>query len=142
LSDIPAPSTTSPTASAIWVPTLVAAVAGTVINALLYLVGKAVDVPFTAPDASGAQVEIVLANVVVPSLVGMLIGAVAAVIALPRWPSARRVLEVIGVGLALLSGIAPWLVEMDTGTKVLLTLMHVVLAVAYVAGIEAATRET
>ena len=142
MSDLSAPSTTTPAASAIWLPTLVAAVAGTVVNALLFFIGQAVGASFTAPDGAGNQVEITLANVVVPSFVGMLVGAVAAVLALPRWPGARRALEVVGAVLALVTGIFPWLVEMDTSTRVLLTLMHVALAVAYVAGIEAATRDT
>jgi hypothetical protein len=141
MTDVPAPSTTSP-ASAIWVPMLIAAVAGTVANALLYVVGTIAGASFTAPDGAGAMVEITIANVIVPSFIGMLIGAVVAVLALPRWPAAKLGLEIIGVVLGAGTGIFPWFVEMDTGTRVFLTLMHVVLAVAYVGGIEAATRDT
>jgi hypothetical protein len=112
--------------------TLGATVVGTVANLILYAAGRLAGVEFVVPDGSGATMAIPAAGIVVASVVPMLVGALAAVLAIPRWAPARLTLQIIGAVLAVGSVVSPLATDTDNGTRILLALMHIVLGVAYV----------
>jgi hypothetical protein len=143
MTTVPVPSAaTRPASSAFWRPTLLAAVAAVVVNVVIFLVGQAAGATFEIPDPNAADMTIGLTVVTIIGFtaVPLLVGAVAAVLLVPRWPGARLGLQILGAALTLISLVPPLALDTDTGTRVLLAVMHVVAGVAYVWGLAAAPR--
>ena len=118
--------------------TLVAAAAAIAVCWVVMLAGHAAGASFVLDDRGAAHVvgavDVVVATW--PMVVGVLVTA-----ALGRWRAwLLRAGQAVGGLLALLSVAGPMLGVTDSGTRLALALMHVVVGVAAVAALEAIRR--
>lgn len=112
----------------------VLAVVATVGNALLYVIGSATGASMTAQSAGTTQ-AIPLALAVGATLVPLLLaGAVTWLIA-HRFSGFRRVAQWLGLAVALLSMVSPFVAAVDLATAITLALMHVVAGAAWFSGL-------
>lgn len=140
MSDTPTPA--DPTVRrrpAWWQATLLAAAAATVVNLVILALGTAADATFVVDD-SGKPHEVVAGDVVFSSAVPLLVAFAVVAIVARWWASVVRVAQVVGGGVALFSALGPLSADTDGGTALALALMHVVVGVALVAGLEAIRR--
>jgi hypothetical protein len=122
-----------------WQAALLAAAAAVVVDLAILALGTAADATFVIDD-NGKPHEVVAGDVVFSSAVPLLV-AIAVVAAIARWwAPVVRVAQVVGGGLALFSALGPLSADTDGGTALALALMHVVVGVALVAGLEAIRR--
>jgi hypothetical protein len=115
-----------------------AAVAAIVVNELVMLVGRAAGASFVLDDRGTPHVVTAVDVVVAtwPMVVGTALG-----ILLARWRTwFLRVAQVVGGGLALLSVAGPLLAVTDSGTRLALAFMHVVVGAAAVLALEVVHR--
>lgn len=119
----------------IWSVGAVAALATAVVNGVILLVGKAAGVEFFVPDMQGRIVEVGIGQVAMMSILPLLLGTAAAAVA-ARFSVSLRWIQGAAVVLALLSFASPLALDSPVSTKLVLSAMHVVAAVAFVAGIE------
>jgi hypothetical protein len=118
--------------------TVVAAVAAIVVNWVVMLAGTAAGASFVLDDR-GAPHVVRAVDVVVatwPMVAGVLLAALLGRVR--AW--LLRAGQVVGGLLALLSVAGPMLATTDSGTRMALALMHVVVGVAAVAALEAVRR--
>ncbi len=118
--------------------TAVAAVAAIVVCWVVLLAGYAAGASFVLDDRGTPHVvrpvDVVVATW--PMVVGVLLSAL-----LGRWRAwLLRAGQVVGGLLALLSVAGPMIAVTDSGTRLALALMHVVVGVAAVAALEAVRR--
>lgn len=118
-----------------------AAAAATVVNLLILLIGRVGGASFEVVD--GANLHLVTAGGVITSSVGPLVaGTVLATLLGLWWPGFIRLAQVVGGGLALLTVAGPLMTDTDTGTRLALAAMHVVVGVAVVLSLEVIWRRT
>jgi hypothetical protein len=144
MTTVPAPTEAArPAAPVVWKYTLAAVVAGVVVNLVIFAVAKAAGVAMTVPDPNnaGALLEVNAVSAVISSAVPLLLGAVVAGLTVPRFSWALPALQVIGGALAVLTVLGPLGADTDTGTKVVLSLWHLVLGVVYVGALWQSRRE-
>ncbi|MFC5380449.1 DUF6069 family protein [Aquipuribacter nitratireducens] len=129
-----AAGTTRPTRR-LWVRGLLAALAAVVVNVVLFLVAGAAGLEVLVPDpaaADGSSAPLVVGAVAVASVVGVVAATVGRWVHLrfTRWPEAVFTVGVLV--LLVLSFAQPFLVAVDASTaaRLLLCLMHVVVAAA------------
>lgn len=121
-----------------WQATAIAAAGAIVVNELVMLTGRAAGASFVLDDRGAPHVVTALDVVVAtwPMVVGMALAALLA-----RWRAGfLRAGQIVGGGLALLSVAGPMVAVTDGGTRWALALMHVVVGVAAVLGLEAVRR--
>ena len=108
-------------------------------NLTLLLTGQAAGASFTVPDRAqnGAVIDVGFAAVLLSTVVPLSAGLAATALLARRWPRARRVLQVLAVVVTLASLAMPLTTETDTGTRVLLAAMHLVVCGAYLAAARA-----
>lgn len=121
--------------SQIWKVGAVAALATAAVNAVILLTAKAAGVEFLVPDTQGRIVEIGIGQVGLMSVVPLMLGTAAAALA-ARFSVSLRWVQGGAVVLALLSFVSPLALESPVSTKLVLSAMHVVAGIAFVAGIE------
>jgi hypothetical protein len=109
-------------------PVAVAAV--TVANLVLLGLGHLFGASMTHPDPSGAIVAVEAGGVAFMSAAPFAAGAGVAVLLSLAWKGFLRVGQITGTVLAAVSTVMPLFAETDTGTIVVLALMHVTLAPA------------
>jgi hypothetical protein len=116
----------------------VAAVA--IVNLIVYGIARGAGVSVVVRTEGAAPHAVHAADVVVASIVPLLVGALLALALSRLWSPALRLAQVVGGGFAALSGFGPVLSQSDGGTKLTLVIMHTLVAVAVVAGLEAVRR--
>lgn len=124
-----------------WQAIAAGAVAAAVVNLVIFFLGGAAGASFAFLDR-GTLHEISAWAVLIATVPPLVIGTGLATL-LARWRSwVIRLAQVIGGGLALLTVAGPLTTDADGATVFALALMHVVLAVAVVATLEAIRRRT
>ena len=124
-----------------WQAIATAAVAVTVVNRLILLIGRAAGASFEYVDG-GAVHQVTVGGVITSSTVPLVIGTLLATLLGLWWPVFIRVAQVVGGGLALLTVAGPLMADTDTGTQLALAAMHVLVGVAVVLGLEPIWRWT
>lgn len=113
-----------------------AAGAGAAVNAAIFGIGRAADVPFRIVDGSTDE-TVNIGGVVGMSLISVAVGLVAVAVAYRFFGSrSLRPFAILGAVLALASNIGFPDVEATTATKWSLAAMHIVIGTVYVAGLE------
>lgn len=122
-----------------WQASASGAVAATVANLLIFLIGLAAGASFVMVDRGNLH-EITAGGIIVATVPPLVVGAVLAAL-LARWlPGVIRLAQVIGGALALLTAAGPLTADTDGETRLALALMHVVVGVAVVLSLEALRR--
>ncbi|MGH3949099.1 MAG: DUF6069 family protein [Pseudonocardiaceae bacterium] len=124
-----------------WQAIAAAAVAATAGNLLILLAGRAAGASFELVDR-GDQHVITAVGVITATVPPLVAGTALAALLGLWWPGFIRVAQVIGGGLALLTVAGPLMTNADTGTRLALALMHLVVGVAVVLSLEALWRRT
>lgn len=113
-----------------------AALGATVVNLVVLGIADLAGASLVLAD-QGAPYPITVGGVIFSSTVPLLVGAGLAVLLALWWPAVIRVAQVVGGGLALLSVAGPVLSQTDGATQFALAVMHVVVGVAVVLGLQA-----
>lgn len=114
-------------------------VATTVVNLLVLALGRATDASLTYVD-DGATSQVGVGDVVFASALPLALGTGLAALLALRWAWMTRLAQVVGGALALLTIAGPLSMDTDGGTRLVLSVMHVVVAVAVVAILEVGRR--
>lgn len=122
-----------------WQASAAGAVAATVANLVIFLIGGAAEASFMVVDGGNLH-EVTAGGVIVATVPPLVVGTVLAALLARWWPGVIRLAQVIGGTLALLTAAGPVMADTDGGTRLALTLMHVVLGVAVVLSLEALHR--
>jgi hypothetical protein len=119
------------------------AIAATAANVLIYGAGRAADVAYIVSTTSQGNERVRLADVVSLSLMSFAVGIIAAVVARRfRRPSVRT-LQVVGAVLAVVTTWGDFVIDGTPAAKATLAVMHIVVGVAYIISLQAAsTRRT
>lgn len=104
-----------------------------------FVVARAADASMVVIDAGSAH-EVTAGSVVVAAAAPVVLGTVLAALAAMRWFAVTRVAQIVGGGFGLVSAAGPLTADTDGGTAAALAVMHVVVAAAYVLGLEVAHR--
>ncbi|RCV48086.1 DUF6069 family protein [Marinitenerispora sediminis] len=123
-----------------WRAGAVGVAAAVAANLLLLGAGHLLGASMTHPDPSGATVGVTAGGVALASALPLALGFAAAVALSLLWKGFLRTAQIVGTALALLSAVSPLLLDTDTPTRVVLALMHVVLAPAVWLSIAAVRR--
>lgn len=123
------------TGSHIWKVGAVTALATAVVNAVILLTAKSAGVEFFVPDMQGRIVEVGIGQVALMSVLPLMLGTAAAALA-ARFSVSLRWVQGAAVVLTLLSFISPLALDSPVSTKLILSAMHVVAGIAFVAGTE------
>lgn len=118
-----------------WQAIAAGAVAATVVNLVILLIGWAAGASFVVLDA-GKPHEVTAWSVVSASVFPLILGTGLAALLARWWPGFLRVAQVIGGALALLTVAGPMMSDTDGATRLALAMMHVVLGAAVVASLE------
>lgn len=125
-----------------WWPAIgAAAVAATAVNLLILLIGRVGGASFELVDGAALH-AVTVGGVLTSSVVPLVIGTVLATLLGLWWPGVFRLAQFVGAGLALLTVAGPLMADTDTGTRLALAAMHVVVGVAVVLSLEAIRRRT
>ena len=124
-----------------WQAIAAGALAATAGNLLILLAGRAAGASFEFVDRGTLHV-ITAMGVVTATVPPLLVGTLLAALLGLWWPGFIRLAQVIGGGLALLTVVGPMMANADSGTRLALAMMHVVLGVAVVLSLEAILRWT
>ena len=122
-----------------WQASAAGAVAATVGNLVIFLIGVAADASFVVMDRGDLH-EVTVGGVIVATVPPLVVGTVLAALLARWWPGVLRLAQVLGGTLALLTAAGPLMADTDGGTRLALALMHVVLGVAVVLSLEALRR--
>lgn len=122
-----------------WQALGLAAVGATVVNLGVLGVAALAGASLELTDR-GAVHAITAGGVIFSSVVPLLVGAALAVLLARWWAPVLRAAQVVGGGLALVSVAGPLLADTDGGTRAALALMHIVVGVAVVVGLESVRR--
>ncbi len=113
------------------------AVVVAVVNVLVLVIGRAsADGALVVRQTGSEAHEIELSSVVFMSTMPLLIGTGLALLLARWWSPMVLVAQVIGFGLAALSAIGPLTSESDDSTRFSLALMHVLVGVGVLAGLQ------
>jgi hypothetical protein len=121
---------------------VVAAIAVTAVNLVVFGLARADDVSMIVRAEGSAPHQVHAADVVGASTVPLLAGTLLAVALSLAWSPVLRIAQVVGGGLAVVSAFGPLLSQSDGGTKATLATMHLLVGVALVAGLDVARRRT
>lgn len=121
--------------SQIWKVGAVTALAAAVVNGVILLTAKAAGLEFFAPDMQGRIVEVGVGQVALMSVFPLMLGTATAALA-ARFSVSLRWVQGAAVVLTLLSFISPLALDSPVSTKLVLSAMHVVAGISFVAGIE------
>ncbi|MGI9063164.1 MAG: DUF6069 family protein [Pseudonocardiaceae bacterium] len=124
-----------------WQAITAGAVAATAGNLLILLAGRAAGASFEFADGD-AQHVITVMGVVTATVPPLVVGTLLAALLGLWWPGFIRLAQVVGGGLALLTAAGPMMTDADSGTRLALAMMHVVVAAAVVLSLEAILRRT
>jgi uncharacterized protein DUF6069 len=117
---------------------VIGAVAGTVVNAGIYGIGRAADVAYVARQTSSGPDNILLVHVVSFSLMAFGVGLVAALIAARVGRPSLHALQVLGAVIAVASTSMDIGIDSTVAAKLSLATMHLVMGIAYVVSLRAA----
>ncbi|TDQ54244.1 DUF6069 family protein [Actinorugispora endophytica] len=109
-------------------------------NLVLLGVGHLAGASMTHPDETGQTVGVTVGGVAFMSVLPLAVGFAAAVALSLLWKGFLRTAQITGAALALVSAAGPLLLEADTPTRVVLALMHVVMAPAVWLSLETVRR--
>jgi hypothetical protein len=115
----------------------VAGVAATVVNAVVYVVGNAAGVDYIAEEKASGPVFVQLRHVVSLSLISFAIGLAAAVVVTVLRRRGLRSLQVVGAVLGVATIAMDFGIDASAAAKITLGAMHLVVAAAYVAAVQA-----
>jgi Flp pilus assembly pilin Flp len=124
-----------------WQAITTGAVAAAVVNLVIFFIGGAAGASFAFLDR-GTLHEIGAWGVVTATVAPLVVGTGLATLLAHWWSWVIRWAQVIGGGLALLTVAGPLMTDADGATRVALSLMHVMVAVAVVVTLEAIRRRT
>jgi hypothetical protein len=114
------------------------AVAATVVNSLIYAVGRAADVTYLVDVTSHGPQNVRLQDVVSLSLMSFVLGIIAAAVATKLRRPSLRTMQVIGAVLAVVSTWGDFVIDGKVAAKATLAVMHFVVGAAYIAVLEVA----
>ena len=115
------------------------AIGALVPNLVIWLLGLAAGGSFEMTDA-GTTSSVAPGGVVMLTVIPILIGMTLAALISLKWVAVIRPAEVIGALLPLATIALTIQADFDTASTIALSVMHVVIAVAVVAGLEAMRR--
>lgn len=115
------------------------ALAVAAINVTILLVAKAAGIDFSVPDLQGEIVEISAGQVAIMSLGPLLLGTAAIAVAV-RLNLNLRWVQAAGVVLVLASFVSPLALDSGVSTKLVLSSMHVVSGLAFIAATQRLNR--
>jgi len=116
---------------------IAAAAAGAlIVNLVLWLIGLAAGGDFETVD-NGKAMTVAPGGVVVLTLIPLIVGLTAAALLAVKWPVFIRIAQVLGAIAALGTVALTIKADFDGPSTVALALMHVVVALAVIAGLEA-----
>ncbi|MGH3871192.1 MAG: DUF6069 family protein [Pseudonocardiaceae bacterium] len=115
-----------------WQAIAAGAVAAAILNLVIFFIGAATGASFVVHQGSTTALTVIIFTVL-----PLVVGTGLATLLARRWCWMIRLAQVIGAGLALLTMVDPALADTDNATRVALSLMHVVVAVAVIAILEA-----
>ena len=106
-------------------------------NLALLVAGRAAGASFAVPGrgGAGALMQIGPGAVALATLLPLVVGLSATALVTRRWPRAAAALKALAVLITLASLVAPLGAETDTGTRILLAVMHLVVGGAYLAAL-------
>lgn len=96
-----------------------------VLNLVTWFIARAAGVDFVTQVEGRMPLEVTSVPIVVMTVVPVLLGGILLLI-LGRWLRAWNILAIVGLGVGVLSVIAPFTVQASTGTSVSLAIMHLV----------------
>jgi len=120
-----------------WRVGVLGAVLAAFLNAVLYLVGRAADVPYQVPGFSPDMPTqtVTIIQVVLSTFVPLAVGIALALVLVSRGRGIRG-LQYLGGALALVSLVVPLSLDTDLATKTLLSTMHLVTGAVFVLSLE------
>jgi Family of unknown function (DUF6069) len=133
---IGSPSRAALPAGPVWRAGLLAALAATVVNALVWvLLQPVLDAGLRVPTQPGSTElnELPLAAVVLVTAVSALLGAVVLWLLTRRGPSGVRLWAILAVAFGVLSALPAFGIEVSTGRQLGLVLFHLVATVTVIA---------
>lgn len=113
----------------------VAATAAAALNAVVFTLGSSAGAAMTV--RSSAYTDITLPLAVIATLAPLLVAGGITWLIARRRPGFRRIAQLLGTAVALLSMVSPFLVAQDTATGFTLAGMHLVGAAAWFLGLRA-----
>lgn len=118
-------------------PAVTATAVALVGNLALLAGGRAAGASFAVPNRSepGALLQIGPGAVALSTLLPLLVGIGAAALLTLRWPRTTLAMKALAVVITLASLGMPLSVDTDTGTRILLATMHLVVGGAYLAAL-------
>ena len=122
-----------------WQATAAGVAAAVAVNLLILLVARTADASLVLRDGDTLH-DITVGGVIVSSVGPLTAGLLLASLLALVWPGFLRLAQVVGGGLGLLTTVGPLTSDADGGTRLALTLMHVVAGVAAVLALEAIRR--
>lgn len=118
----------------IWKVGAVAALATAVVNGVILLTARAAGVEFFV-QVPGQIVEVGIGQVALMSVLPLMLGTAVAALA-ARFSVSLRWVQGAAVVLTLLSFISPLALDSPVSTKLVLSAMHVIAGITFVAGVE------
>lgn len=109
------------------------AVIAAIANALVFVIGSAAGASMSIDSPAYSQITLVMATFA--TLAPLLIAGVVAWLIARKFPGFRRVAQWLGLAVALLSMISPFVVAQDTATAISLAAMHLVAGAAWFLGV-------
>ncbi|AVH55975.1 MULTISPECIES: DUF6069 family protein [Streptomyces] len=123
----------------VWQAAVGSAVVAMTVNLIILFVADGAGASLTI-ELNGRADDIIAGGVVFASVVPTALGVTVAALA-ARWkPVLLRVAQIVAGALAVLTALGPLTSDTDGGTAAALTVMHLMVGVATVAGIEAVRR--
>ena len=110
------------------------------VNLVVYFVARAAGADLVIRQDGAADHAIAAGDVLFSSAVPLLGGTLLAVLLARAWGSFLRLAQVVGGGLGILSAAGPLLGGSDTGTKIGLAVMHVVVGLTVIGVLETVLR--
>jgi hypothetical protein len=140
MSEIEHTQSTRPNAGVTWLQAGALGTAASVVASLaVFGIARAADASMVVVDA-GSPHEVTTGSVTVSAAAPVIVGTVLAALVALRWFTVVRVAQIVGGGFGLVSVAGPLSADTDGGTAAALAAMHVVVAAAYVIGLEVARR--
>lgn len=118
----------------------VLALAAAAANALVFLIGSAAGASMRINSAGYSQITLLLS--VLATLAPLLIAGIITKLIARKRPGFGRVAQWLGLGVALLSMVSPFIVAEDAATAFALAAMHVVVGAAWFFAGARSTRTT
>jgi hypothetical protein len=133
--------TIRPTGLVWWQAIPAGAVLAAAVNLVIYAIARAADAALVIRQEGSADHGITAAGVVFSSTVPLLAGTALAVLLALAWRGFLRLAQVLGGGFGIVSAVGPLTGAPDTGTKIGLALMHVVVGLTVILTMELIIRK-